>query len=93
MNGSIGKVVAAATAASLACEVPLPAVVDEVVVAHPRDLGADVLAEALEAATGREVSIDPGDLPQVVVNEAYLPETHDPAAPRPPRRPEPESPR
>lgn len=71
MKGSIGKVVATATATSLACEVPLPAVVDEVVAAHPRDFGADALAEAFEAATGRELSVDPGDLPQVVVNEAY----------------------
>ena len=34
MNGNVSKVIAATAAASLACEVPLPALVDEVAVSY-----------------------------------------------------------
>ena len=92
MNGSIGKVVAAATAASLACEMPLPAIVDEAVAENPGGLGDDAFAEAIEAALGREIATDPGDLPQGFVHEGYLPESPNPDAPQGPRRPEREFP-
>ena len=62
MNGNVSKVIAATAAASLACEVPLPALVDEVVVASPRDLGTDAFAEELGRVLGREVATDPADL-------------------------------
>ena len=93
MNGNVSKVIAATAAASLACEVPLPALVDEVVVASPRDLGTDAFAEELGRVLGREVATDPADLFPVITHEAYLPETHDPEAPQAPRRSQREYPR
>ena len=93
MTGNVSKVIAATAAASLACEVPLPALVDEVVVASPRDLGTDAFAEELGRVLGREVATDPADLFPVITHEAYLPETHDPEAPQSPRRPQREYPR
>ncbi|EQI01736.1 UNVERIFIED_ORG: putative beta-ketoacyl synthase [Clostridioides difficile F501] len=93
MNGNVSKVIAATAAASLACEVPLPALVDEVVVASPRDLGTDAFAEEPGRVLGREVATDPADLFPVITHEAYLPETHDPEAPQAPRRPQREYPR
>ena len=67
--------------------------VDEVVVASPRDLGTDAFAEELGRVLGREVATDPADLFPVITHEAYLPETHDPEAPQAPRRPQREYPR
>ena len=67
--------------------------VDEVVVASPRDLGTDAFAEELGRVLGREVATDPADLFPVITHEAYLPETHDPEAPQSPRRPQREYPR
>lgn len=93
MKGSVSKAIAATAAASMACEVPLPAVADEVVVANPGGLGDDLLAEALEAVAGHELAAEPGDLPQAFMNEGYLPETQDPDAPQAARRPDREYPR
>ncbi len=77
MNGGIGKAIAATTAVSLACEVPLPALVDEVVVAEQ--------AEPLTLGNV-EFEVTVRDLPQAFANEGYLPETSDPDAPRAGRR-------
>ena len=88
MKDGIGKVIAVTAAASMVCEVPLPAMVDEVVVADPRDPGTDAFVDELEQALGREIAIDAGDLPQAFEHETYLPETQDPDAPQAPSRPE-----
>lgn len=84
MNNGIGKVVAAAAAASLACEVPLPALAGEAVVAEQ--------AEPLTLGNV-EFEVTVQDLPQAFANEGYLPETQDAEAPQSDRRPERDFPR
>lgn len=83
MKDGIGKVIAATAAASMVCEVPLPAMAGEL-----------VFAEQVEPSTPEEVAVEEAlrNLPQDLVNEAYLPETGDAAASQTHRRPEREYP-
>lgn len=100
MKSGIGKAVAATAAASMAFDVPLPALADELVVAEQTEALPYEQAE-LDAAVrdfvssikGESAAEDPGDLPPFFVNEGFAPETYDANAAQGHRRPERELPR
>lgn len=84
MKDGISKVIAATAAASLVCEVPLPAMTEELIV-----------ADQVESLTPEQIALQAAlrDLPQDFVNEAYLPETQEANASQVARRPDREFPR
>ncbi len=68
MKGSVGKVIAATAAASLVCEVPLPALAQEY-----------ISADRADSMTPEEIALESAlrDLPQTFVHEGFLPEAAD----------------